>query len=249
MWACPANIAMSRRNPDHRANCLSHPRPSIPSLGMKALRSRAIISLMTTTLASLALAATAVLQPTAVAAPGTGGHIALEGAVNVRDLGGYRTYDGATVKSGKAIRADALAGLTDRDVATLGGRNLKSVVDLRTPGEVQFMRSEEHTSELQSRENLVCRLLLEKKKPSMTSVWDGELLTKSTRSAHRSWWAYSYGRDASYRDLPSFPTRRSSDLIRADALAGLTDRDVATLGGRNLKSVVDLRTPGEVQFM
>src|SRR5690606_39691985 len=29
---------------------------------------------------------------------------------------------------------------------------------------VVFVRSEEHTSELQSRENLVCRLLLEKKK-------------------------------------------------------------------------------------
>src|SRR5690606_40811454 len=29
---------------------------------------------------------------------------------------------------------------------------------------VQIIRSEEHTSELQSRENLVCRLLLEKKK-------------------------------------------------------------------------------------
>src|SRR5690606_39783359 len=29
-------------------------------------------------------------------------------------------------------------------------------------------RSEEHTSELQSRENLVCRLLLEKKKPGET---------------------------------------------------------------------------------
>src|SRR5690606_39594416 len=29
---------------------------------------------------------------------------------------------------------------------------------------VQAVRSEEHTSELQSRENLVCRLLLEKKK-------------------------------------------------------------------------------------
>src|SRR5690606_42037896 len=28
-----------------------------------------------------------------------------------------------------------------------------------------LVRSEEHTSELQSRENLVCRLLLEKKKP------------------------------------------------------------------------------------
>src|SRR5690606_41444839 len=31
------------------------------------------------------------------------------------------------------------------------------------------MRSEEHTSELQSRENLVCRLLLEKKKHSSTN--------------------------------------------------------------------------------
>src|SRR5690606_39935642 len=30
----------------------------------------------------------------------------------------------------------------------------------------QFIRSEEHTSELQSRENLVCRLLLEKKNPA-----------------------------------------------------------------------------------
>src|SRR5690606_40756466 len=29
---------------------------------------------------------------------------------------------------------------------------------------VKYTRSEEHTSELQSRENLVCRLLLEKKK-------------------------------------------------------------------------------------
>src|SRR5215475_7701529 len=31
-------------------------------------------------------------------------------------------------------------------------------------GAVDYVRSEEHTSELQSRENLVCRLLLEKKK-------------------------------------------------------------------------------------
>src|SRR5690606_41351425 len=30
-------------------------------------------------------------------------------------------------------------------------------------GLIRFVRSEEHTSELQSRENLVCRLLLEKK--------------------------------------------------------------------------------------
>src|SRR5690606_40992334 len=34
----------------------------------------------------------------------------------------------------------------------------------RLQGEMDLLRSEEHTSELQSRENLVCRLLLEKKK-------------------------------------------------------------------------------------
>src|SRR5690606_40814948 len=33
-----------------------------------------------------------------------------------------------------------------------------------TPAHLMHYRSEEHTSELQSRENLVCRLLLEKKK-------------------------------------------------------------------------------------
>src|SRR3712207_8697364 len=34
----------------------------------------------------------------------------------------------------------------------------------QTPGALQRRRSEEHTSELQSRQYLVCRLLLEKKK-------------------------------------------------------------------------------------
>src|SRR3712207_8745078 len=34
--------------------------------------------------------------------------------------------------------------------------------------EIQQLRSEEHTSELQSRQYLVCRLLLEKKKPKYT---------------------------------------------------------------------------------
>src|SRR2546430_10689773 len=40
---------------------------------------------------------------------------------------------------------------------------------------MQRQRSEEHTSELQSQSNLVCRLLLEKKKPSKTATvtqWD-----------------------------------------------------------------------------
>src|SRR5690606_40512949 len=44
------------------------------------------------------------------------------------------------------------------------GEGRPNIVDLMISGEVQLLinRSEEHTSELQSRENLVCRLLLEK---------------------------------------------------------------------------------------
>src|SRR5690606_41952731 len=48
------------------------------------------------------------------------------------------------------------------------GRDHRGVVEL--VGAVGRDRSEEHTSELQSRENLVCRLLLEKKKKSDTQT-------------------------------------------------------------------------------
>src|SRR5438034_5710906 len=40
----------------------------------------------------------------------------------------------------------------------------RSQLDRRLPGEPDEPRSEEHTSELQSHSDLVCRLLLEKKK-------------------------------------------------------------------------------------
>src|SRR3712207_7642080 len=44
-------------------------------------------------------------------------------------------------------------------------RALRASIRLRPPGlDVEPGRSEEHTSELQSRQYLVCRLLLEKKK-------------------------------------------------------------------------------------
>src|SRR5690606_40555096 len=47
--------------------------------------------------------------------------------------------------------------------------DLRQVAEDRAVGDRQLdLRSEEHTSELQSRENLVCRLLLEKKKNEIT---------------------------------------------------------------------------------
>src|SRR5690625_6431017 len=50
------------------------------------------------------------------------------------------------------------AGAGDEPVTEQGGRVLLD------PGQMRQDRSEEHTSELQSRGHLVCRLLLEKKK-------------------------------------------------------------------------------------
>src|SRR2546430_10920061 len=44
-------------------------------------------------------------------------------------------------------------------------------------------RSEEHTSELQSQSNLVCRLLLEKKKKSISSRDPGSVCSSDTRVA------------------------------------------------------------------
>ncbi|MFE0652204.1 tyrosine-protein phosphatase [Streptomyces sp. NPDC059534] len=64
--------------------------------------------------------------------------IPLQGAVNVRDLGGYRTYDGALVRHGLAYRGDHLGKLTDADVAALAGLGLGTVVDLRIPLEVGY---------------------------------------------------------------------------------------------------------------
>lgn len=80
--------------------------------------------------------AVAQAEPEAAVAGASGGQIVLQGAVNVRDMGGFRTYDGATTKSGKVIRADALGKLTDADVAKLGTLKIQSVVDYRTQAEI-----------------------------------------------------------------------------------------------------------------
>src|SRR5690606_40845437 len=58
--------------------------------------------------------------------------------------------------------------LTDEDIAFFSSREQKELRQHKLIGrswrQALIHRSEEHTSELQSRENLVCRLLLEKKK-------------------------------------------------------------------------------------
>ena len=63
-------------------------------------------------------------------------HIRLDGAVNVRDLGGYWSTYGVNLARGRIFRGDALSQLTVTDVSTVGSLGLRTVIDFRTPGEV-----------------------------------------------------------------------------------------------------------------
>src|SRR5476649_2987925 len=66
-------------------------------------------------------------------------------------------------------------------------RSLRSRFRLRTPRQPPRSgarpRSEEHTSELQSHSDLVCRLLLEKKKKYKTQAQMGKACTKKRQTA------------------------------------------------------------------
>ncbi len=57
--------------------------------------------------------------------------VPLEGTQNFRDLGGYPTEDGRTVRWGFVYRSDALSTLTPSDIARLETLGLRLVIDFR----------------------------------------------------------------------------------------------------------------------
>src|SRR5688500_19511616 len=86
-------------------------------------------------------------------------------------------FRSAAVALGGDVLADGLDRLAGDDLAADGGLqgDLEEVsVDLLLEAYEELARSEEHTSELQSPCNLVCRLLLEKKKATHadTKAWE-----------------------------------------------------------------------------
>jgi protein-tyrosine phosphatase len=65
--------------------------------------------------------------------------IDLDGAVNVRDLGGLPTHDGGATRPGRVLRADNLQGLTPGDVERLvTDLGVRHVIDLRSEPEVSL---------------------------------------------------------------------------------------------------------------
>lgn len=66
-------------------------------------------------------------------------HILLPHAFNVRDLGGFVTESGKTVRWHKLYRADGLYELTDEEWKTLYDLGVRTVVDLRSLSETETM--------------------------------------------------------------------------------------------------------------
>jgi protein-tyrosine phosphatase len=73
-------------------------------------------------------------------------HIALEGSVNFRDLGGYLGLDGRRTRWGHLYRADGLSHLTAGDHEVLQELGVSTVIDLRTNEEIDRDRFDVETT-------------------------------------------------------------------------------------------------------
>ena len=64
-------------------------------------------------------------------------HLELEGAVNVRDLGGYATSDGGSIRWKTLLRADNVGSLPPSSQAALIEYGVRTVIDLRRDSQLQ----------------------------------------------------------------------------------------------------------------
>src|SRR5436309_11690482 len=85
----------------------------------------------------------------------------------------FRSGPGGVGEPGGGRRGRAVEGGEGGIVAPCGNDRVRHLVE----------RSEEHTSELQSRENLVCRLLLEKKNKGSVHGWTDSTLSSPNARA------------------------------------------------------------------
>src|SRR3712207_7893980 len=65
-----------------------------------------------------------------------------------------------------SVQASNAGGINDEAKGNIQSEITQLKAELNRIADTTTFRSEEHTSELQSRQYLVCRLLLEKKKPN-----------------------------------------------------------------------------------
>jgi protein tyrosine/serine phosphatase len=89
-------------------------------------------------------------------------HVPFASVFNFRDLGGYAGHGGRSLRWRTLYRADGLHRLTGEDVGRFGRLGIRTVIDLRTPGELdergKFAASEAAYHHL----------------PILDAVWDGD---------------------------------------------------------------------------
>ena len=103
--------------------------------------------------------------------------LSLSGAVNFRDLGGYRTMNDRHVKWGLVFRSDHLSRLTPEDQLTLQRLRFKVVCDLRT-----VMEQQRHPDLLPS-DGAIHLILL----PVQAGSFDPALAMERLRSGESDW--------------------------------------------------------------
>lgn len=64
--------------------------------------------------------------------------IRLSGTMNTRDLGGYETAEGQITQFGRILRSDMPSALDEIDIAALQKRQIKTIIDLRSPEEMDY---------------------------------------------------------------------------------------------------------------
>jgi len=120
--------------------------------------------------------------------------VMLEGTVNFRDLGGYKSCDGRTVKWGKLFRSDGLARLTLNDHAILKKMGLKLVVDFRRESEVK--KSPDNLPE----ENSIDYLHL----PVSGADFDTVSAMERLKKGDTNWLTESFMRDGYINNIDSY---------------------------------------------
>lgn len=81
--------------------------------------------------------------------------IKLDGAYNVRELGGYKTIDGRKTRKGVFVRSDGTGNLSLKDIEILKGMGLKLVIDLRSKDELNMYPSKLENIEYVEYKNVV----------------------------------------------------------------------------------------------
>jgi protein-tyrosine phosphatase len=123
----------------------------------------------------------------------------LEGTANTRDVGGLPTVDGRTTRNGVLLRSDNLQDLTDADVARLLEMGLRTVVDLRSTGEVHLEGPTPLADKVVHRQF------------SLIPEWDGEADREEVERAVEQAVLVRQRSDAALPSLSDFAPRRDRD--------------------------------------